>query len=103
MHSLTSYSNYLFKSFLFLHFFRSSSPSTIVSSLLQKLKLFCFHWNAAKIWEMDVVSAYLLRFDITINPMKFFGAVSTLSQLVYFAAFQWKQKKGIFTLISHDV
>jgi hypothetical protein len=22
---------------------------------------------------------------------------------VYFAAFQWKQKKGIFTLISHDV
>jgi hypothetical protein len=33
---------------------------------------------------MDVVSAYLHRFGITINPMKFFGAVSTLSQLVYF-------------------
>jgi hypothetical protein len=33
---------------------------------------------------MDVVSAYLLRFGITINPMKFLGAVSTLSQLGYF-------------------
>jgi hypothetical protein len=31
--------NHFCKSFLFLHFFRSLSPSKIVSSLLQKLKL----------------------------------------------------------------
>jgi hypothetical protein len=46
--------------------------------------LLCFHGNAVKIWEIDVISADLLRFGITINPMKFFGGVSTYHNMHIF-------------------